>query len=108
MAKLSTVVRERFEGQPCKDCGGYFEYECYDLDHRDPTQKCYTIKQLRGWVDTPANRITLWKELAKTDWICKNCHATRTKVSRKEGLIRDGRPKGSVNAVVRREKGEQR
>jgi hypothetical protein len=103
---LAAVVQERFEGQPCKDCGGYFAYVGYDLDHRDPTQKSYTIKQLRRWKDTPANRVTLWTELAKCDWICKVCHAVRTAKSRKAGLINDGRPKGSVNAVVKKAKGE--
>lgn len=105
MNKLAAVVRERFEGLPCLDCGGYFSYECYDLDHRDPTQKRYTIKQLRNWKDTPENRVTLWTELAKTDFICKNCHSTRTKAARREGKINDGRPKGSVNAVIKKEKG---
>jgi hypothetical protein len=104
--KLAGVVQERFEGHPCKDCGGYFAYECFDLDHRDPTQKSYTIKQLRSWKDTPENRVTLWSELAKTDWICKNCHATRTKRSREAGEIKDGRPKGSVNSVTKKKKGE--
>jgi hypothetical protein len=104
--KLAVVVQARFEGHPCRDCGGYFEYCCYDLDHRDPTLKRFTIKQLRSWKDTPENRVTLWSELAKTDWICKNCHAIRTKVSRAAGNINDGRPKGSVNAVIKKRKGE--
>jgi len=104
--RLSDVVRERFEDTPCEDCGGFFPYECYDLDHVEPEDKAFSITKLRRWVDTPENRLILWRELAKTEWVCRNCHATRTIKARAEGRIKSGRPKGSRDRAPRKGKGK--
>jgi hypothetical protein len=106
MNNLSDVVRQRYEGTPCKDCEGVYPYECYDLDHVEPEDKAFTIQKLRKWKDTPENRLILWRELAKTQWVCRNCHATRTLKARVEGRIKSGRPKGSKDRQPRKGKGQ--
>jgi len=65
--------------KPCVDCGHTFPPECLDFDHRDSTQKSFTISKL--------NKISfanLLQEIAKCDLICSNCHRTRT-LQRKGG-----------------------
>jgi hypothetical protein len=47
---------------------------CIDWDHRDPTQKEFTISYVMG-------RMAWHKienEIAKCDAVCRNCHALRT------------------------------
>lgn len=47
---------------------------CIDLDHRDPTDKTFTIAYKLAHVTDAA----LIAELNKCDAICRNCHAYRT------------------------------
>lgn len=61
----------------CVDCGFVINettYVCIDCDHRDPTQKAFTISYEVG------NKTTeeLQAELDKCDPVCRNCHALRT------------------------------
>jgi hypothetical protein len=47
---------------------------CIDWDHRDPTEKQFTISYVIG-------RVAWHKiehEIAKCDAVCRNCHALRT------------------------------
>ena len=90
--KLAALIRDTYLGQPCCDCGGVYPEECYAFDHRIPEEKNHTIRQIKRWIDSPGNRLVMMTELSKTDRICHNCHATRTKKAREEGLINDGRP----------------
>jgi hypothetical protein len=96
--KLAEIIKAKYELSPCTDCGVSFPYECMDFDHLDPSDKEFTIRQIRLWVDSPSNRLVMNTELAKCEFVCKNCHATRTKNARQAGLIKDGRPrKGDSN-----------
>lgn len=47
---------------------------CIDLDHRDPTNKHFTIAYKMSSVSTQR----LIDELNKCDAVCRNCHAYRT------------------------------
>jgi hypothetical protein len=91
--KLAAVILEKYSGTACCDCGKVLPVECMDFDHRDPSTKSHTIRQIRRWVDNPGNRLVMYHELALCDYVCKNDHAIRTKKAREAGLIKDGRPK---------------
>jgi hypothetical protein len=60
---------------PCKDCGELYPHYVMDFDHRDPSEKSYTINEMRrrrmAFTDILA-------EIAKCDVVCSNCHRERT------------------------------
>jgi hypothetical protein len=58
---------------PCTDCGGTFPPYVMQWDHRDSSQKEFTIGQTTtlAWERYLA-------EIAKCDLVCANCHAIRT------------------------------
>ena len=61
----------------CKDCQmpiNETTIVCIDLDHRDPTNKHFTIAYKMSSVGTQR----LIDELQKCDAVCRNCHAYRT------------------------------
>jgi hypothetical protein len=61
----------------CVDCGFIIDeqtYVCIDCDHRDPSQKSFTISSEVGRKTTDE----LQTELDKCDPVCRNCHALRT------------------------------
>lgn len=63
---------------PCTDCGGEFPPYVMDFDHRDKSQKEFTIAE-------SLNRVSmerLMDEVAKCDVICANCHRIRTHTSK--------------------------
>jgi|APGre2960657404_1045060.scaffolds.fasta_scaffold76739_2 hypothetical protein len=72
------IVRDwKMAAKTCMDCG--FEindrtFVCIDCDHRDPSQKTFTISYMIGKVTVEQ----LLDELAKCDPVCRNCHALRT------------------------------
>ena len=57
----------------CHDCGYRLHPDALDLDHRDPSQKEFTIG---GKVIADEKR--LLAEIAKCDVVCANCHRIRT------------------------------
>lgn len=59
--------------KPCLDCGHVFPPECLDFDHRDSSQKSFTVAQ---FINVSKNKIL--QEIAKCDLICSNCHRSRT------------------------------
>jgi hypothetical protein len=90
---LAAAIFEKYNGQACADCGRVYPFECYGFDHLVPDEKTHTIRTIKRWVDNPTNRLVMYTELAKCQFVCHNCHATRTKKAREAGLINDGRPK---------------
>src|SRR5574337_1233575 len=68
-----------FKSGPCTDCGGTFDSSCMDLDHvperghKTGNIGEFTRGKLRGSMED------LWKEVAKCDLVCSNCHRLRTK-----------------------------
>ena len=72
------MVRQfKFDAGSCMDCGLVVDDRtivCFDLDHRDPAQKKFTISQV---MDNACPN-DMRDELAKCDVVCRNCHAIRT------------------------------
>lgn len=63
---------------PCMDCGVSYPPYVMQWDHRDPSQKEFTIGSTTrvAWDKVLA-------EVAKCDLVCANCHAIRTHERRK-------------------------
>lgn len=69
----------KIKSEPCGDCGGRFDPECMDFDHRDAsTKKAAVARIVANW---PIEEIVL-NEVAKCDLVCANCHRLRTKKRR--------------------------
>jgi len=69
--------------RPCADCGRQYPPYVMDFDHRDRTQKRFSVG--RGWEHSIQ---ALLAEIAKCELVCANCHRERT-FSRKD----HGRPR---------------
>lgn len=67
------ILLDGLKNAPCQDCGGRFPPECMDFDHRDPTQKKWTVSKMLG-----ASISNIRTEVAKCDLVCANCHRIRT------------------------------
>lgn len=68
---------------PCQDCGNHFHPWVIEFDHRDPSQKEFSIA--RSFHNGNCSLKRIKAELAKCDGLCANCHRLRT-VRRAEGL----------------------
>jgi hypothetical protein len=71
------AVIQAMKNVPCADCGQRFDPVCMDFDHRDPSQKQFTIaggysRSLEALLD----------EIAKCDIVCANCRRLRTQKGR--------------------------
>ena len=60
---------------PCMDCKNKYPSHVMDLDHRDPSDKLFTISEQKCR-SMGMNR--LLAEIAKCDVVCSNCHRMRT------------------------------
>jgi hypothetical protein len=69
---------------PCMDCGGVFPPHVMDFDHRDPTQKSFSLAAEKVLLK---NRKVLEAEVAKCDVICANCHRIRTALQYASGIL---------------------
>lgn len=69
-----TRLLDEYRDRPCADCGENYPRCVMDFDHRDPSQKHYTVSQMPGRV----RLATLLAEIAKCDIVCANCHRIRT------------------------------
>ncbi len=65
---------DRLKGVPCDDCGGEYPAWAMDFDHRDPSNKRYTVSRMVG----RAGVARIMAEVAKCDIVCANCHRART------------------------------
>lgn len=70
--KLNQEIRAIKESTPCAECSGLFPYYCVDFDHLPGETKLGNINRLM-W---SASRDIVMKEIAKTQVLCKMCHAT--------------------------------
>ena len=71
--ELEETVRSIKKSTPCKDCGNYYPYYVMDFDHRDAKNKDFCVASKRNW-----GRKKLFREIAKCDVVCSNCHRERT------------------------------
>ena len=65
---------EQLRDVPCADCGLRFPSYVMQFDHRDPSDKNYTVTRMIG----RAGREKILEEAAKCDIVCANCHRDRT------------------------------
>jgi hypothetical protein len=74
--ELNDTIQKLKYNKPCVDCGLLFPSVCMDFDHRDPSQKKYTIARMKSLSlkFLPA----LLEEIAKCDLVCHCCHRLRT------------------------------
>lgn len=67
---------DELKATPCMDCGGQYQSEAMDWDHRPEESKLYEIGAMVGgryaWE-------LIQTEIAKCDLVCANCHRVRTK-----------------------------
>lgn len=92
---------DRLKSVPCMDCGGRFDPECMDFDHRDGTTKVRDVANFTAGQGTVAG---LLAEIAKCDVVCANCHRLRTKARRKPGPTpRRDRPIAATTEYVQLE-----
>ena len=72
------MVRQfKLDAGHCMDCNMEVNDRtivCFDLDHRDPQEKSFTISYM---IDR-ASPNDIRDELQKCDVVCRNCHALRT------------------------------
>jgi hypothetical protein len=70
--KLRAFIRDYKAKNPCIDCGER-DPIVLEFDHRDPSQKLFSIASLRmGTIDR------LKTEISKCDIRCANCHRRST------------------------------
>jgi hypothetical protein len=69
---------EQLRDVPCADCGLRFPSYVMQFDHRDASDKSYTVTRMIG----RAGRLKILEEAAKCDIVCANCHRERTYRSR--------------------------
>jgi|ERR1051326_6085747 hypothetical protein len=67
-------IVSKIKNVPCMDCNNSFPPECMDFDHREGTEKCFTIGSR-----TTLSLERLMTEIAKCDIVCSNCHRIRTR-----------------------------
>lgn len=66
-----------FKEKPCMDCGGIYDTECMDFDHREGETKAFNVGTARN-----LSKRRVMEEIAKCDLVCANCHRLRTKTRR--------------------------
>ena len=64
---------------PCADCGHTFPPCVMDFDHREGTDKKFSIAEEME----RASMVRMGQEIAKCDVVCSNCHRIRTWILRK-------------------------
>lgn len=67
------AVVNAFKDRPCADCGGQWPPAIMHCDHRDPSQKLFTVGNRLASRTEAAVRA----ELEKCDVVCSNCHGLR-------------------------------
>lgn len=75
------LVNQIKAGTPCMDCGGVFHLDAMEFDHRDPSLKVGSLRDLKR-----CGVGAVMKEIAKCDLVCANCHRART-ARRRQGLL---------------------
>ena len=81
---------EKYEGVPCIDCEGVFDWCAMDFDHKPGKVKDFGIAAFGWYKTTPKNIARVENEIAKCDLVCSNCHRVRTYITRKQ----DAKPQG--------------
>lgn len=76
--KKQAFLAEQLVGKSCVDCG-YSNILALEFDHREPTEKNFTISTFVSKSFASPKRFELLrKEIEKCDVVCSNCHTIRT------------------------------
>lgn len=76
----SEFVAAAKKGKACLDCGQSFHPDAMEFDHRDPSTKDASLRDLRRY---SVKRVL--NEISKCDLVCACCHRVRT-ARRRAGL----------------------
>ena len=70
---VQAVLAETKLTAGCADCGYSVHPQALDFDHMPGTNKRFGLSRVRthGWP-------VIWKEVAKCEIVCANCHRIRT------------------------------
>lgn len=71
-------IMAEYDGTPCLDCDGVFDWCAMDFDHRPDSIKEFTISKWGTRIACPDNLIKVIEEIAKCEIVCSNCHRVRT------------------------------
>jgi hypothetical protein len=83
--KVQADLLTELRSVPCADCGGSFPKAAMDFDHRDPSEKKYTVSRMLLRTSTEE----IIREAAKCDVVCANCHRMRTYLRRERAALRE-------------------
>lgn len=89
----NTRIMREAKDRPCMDCGQQHPHYVMQFDHRNPTDKKFGCQGMRV-----CGLPTLYRELAKCDVICANCHSKRTHQQRQRWKGKDYAFPDSTNA----------
>ncbi len=95
---------------PCMDCGAIFLPHVMDFDHRNPSEKSFSLAAEKVLLKS---RKLLEIEVAKCDVVCANCHRIRTAAQYASGVFHWGfkpasAPAASPEAERRRQQWHRR
>ena len=79
----TTAFLRDLRNVPCADCGGRFQPRQMEFDHRNPTQKKFTLCSGKAMLKS---RAQLVHEAAKCDIVCANCHRLRSRRQHRQWL----------------------
>lgn len=71
--RMRGIFQSIKENTPCTDCGKCYPYYVMQFDHREPVDKKWKVSSIGS-----SSKLKIFKELAKCDVVCANCHAKRT------------------------------
>jgi hypothetical protein len=63
----------KIKSVPCCDCKRKYSPWIMDFDHRNPTEKRYSLSAMKNH-----SLFKIKEEIAKCDIVCANCHRDRT------------------------------
>lgn len=75
------AVDEFKRGRPCADCGGCFPPHVMDFDHVRGDK----VDNVSSLVGQRASLKAIFREIAKCDLVCSNCHRLRTHARATDG-----------------------
>lgn len=79
----TTEFLRRLREVPCANCGGRFASHQMDFDHRNPTEKSFTLCSGRAALKSQEQILA---EAAKCDVVCANCHRLRSRLRHRAWL----------------------
>jgi len=70
-------IKSHKDGKSCHDCGIDWPYYVLEFDHRDPTEKSFTVSVMINSHWREEKWPIIAEEIGKCDLVCRNCHVIR-------------------------------